>query len=166
MDEPIVLYKLTTIYDEHEDRLVLLGEVSQGVVIRCWLTRRLLGRVVTMIRSWLEQHSSEKRLLTALTGWEAAPVARKGKSAAREVTWQVKGEWLLKSVDLHYSQQHAMLVFRGMNDEAASIRFSASQMRQWLVILRRVCVGAEWGVAWPKWTETKDAVPPERVVWN
>ena len=41
-----VLQRVTTAYLENEDRLRLTGELADGDTVVCWLTQRLLNRLV------------------------------------------------------------------------------------------------------------------------
>ena len=52
------LQRITTEYDEHEDRLRLSGELSDGSSVLLWLTQRLLYRILPHLTQWLGQHDA------------------------------------------------------------------------------------------------------------
>ena len=53
--EPALLTRVTTQYDQDQDRIRLAGETTAGQVQQLWLTQRLLLRLLPGLWQWLQQ---------------------------------------------------------------------------------------------------------------
>ena len=51
----MLIQRMTTRYIPFEDRICLLAETDRGVMVRLWLTRRLLGGLLPPVFRWLEK---------------------------------------------------------------------------------------------------------------
>jgi hypothetical protein len=153
------LQRITTEYDEVEDRIRLSGDVEGGAPVVIWLTQRLLLRIVPMLLRWLEGQHGEARAdmgHAALLHGFAQEAARAGLMPQAPVRAQ-EGSlvWLVRSVNVVQSNETLGLTFRGADALAqrhAGLTLSATQLRQWLAILHDIWRKAEWAPdVWPVW---------------
>lgn len=160
----IALQKITTVYVDKEDRIRLTGALQNGDTIVIWLTLRMLQLLVPSLANWLQRsdtvagaaHGAEKdvqsfRQQAAKASIEKQlPVAATGQS----LTWVAVG------VDYRSNNTQIHLVFKGQNNEAASLDLPLEACRQWLSILFDAYKLAAWPMtAWPDWIS--ESVAPQ-----
>ncbi|MFO1082017.1 MAG: hypothetical protein U1E23_15475 [Reyranellaceae bacterium] len=162
------LKRLSSDYEQHEDRIRLIGESESGETVVMWITQRLLGRVVTALLQILEKESPEAaqaaggREIVQSFAQEAAVAGLKRQEpvAAQQST----PTWLVHTVDVTPAAPHVALAFRSRQGEAAAVRFHMTELRQWLAILHSVWVGAHWPAAlWPGWIASGTASSDETI---
>ncbi len=151
-NEMIELQRITTGYDEIEDRICLSGEDESGRTLAIWLPRRLLDRLVPHLVLWLEGRQVDYRhaefgLSCAL---HEARARLTPQPPVRPDT--CPQNWLARSIDLQPDSEHVALVFRGPGEASARIGFAPEHLMQWLDILRQMYAQAEWPqTPWPAW---------------
>jgi len=176
------LQRLTTEYIPGEDRIRLAGELAPEQPVVVWLTQRLLYRLLPALLQWLDEQV-EKSPIVASQPVSANPAGRDGikdflqesaqNSAQQAVTPQApvragtdSPSWVAHAVDMTLLPQAMRLTVRGegvqLNDAAAERMLHWSMnpqaLRQWLGILQRVTLKAEWPQdIWPAWMQTKPA---------
>lgn len=163
------LLRMTTAFVPQEDRLRLEGEVAGGGVVVLWLTQRLLNRLVPHLCAWLQRPRPASEAVLAgrlvpdgdhLALPNILPVGK--SSAAMQVqadeplqNWCCPrnwGSWLVTEVDIVQTEQVLVLSFRAPERPAAGIELQPQPLRQWLEILLRYCLVAEWTLqVWPSW---------------
>jgi len=158
-----VLERVTTEFVAAEDRLRLAGVSAEGRVV-LWLTRRLLERLLPALFAWLE-------------GTGPAADGAAGAMGAAPALWEFQQQWaqsaalaalqagppvpadaadavgLVTTVSVASSAAALSLTFM---DEAqgleAVLPMSAANLRQWLQVVWRQYVRAEWPLElWPAW---------------
>lgn len=146
------LERLTTTYDEAEDRIRVLGEVAQGEPQLIWLTRRLLDRLLPVLCQLLEKTAPAR---------VDAPVWQEFAQAAARADLQpqapvqgagTQGGWVALAVDLNHDDTLIALNIRGGQGESAELTLEYKVMRQWLNVVSDLYLKAEWALdAWPGW---------------
>ena len=171
----IKLQRLTTEYDCIEDRVKISGETRGDGPIVLWLTNRLATRTVPQLLRWLENQAAP--IAGSSSTLPASPAARRelqnfAQAAAvaelkqREPVVATAGasSWIVKAIDISATRSRIGMTFRGDRDQAASVSFDATALRQWLSILHRAWSAAQWPpLVWPDWVERATA-PPHDVV--
>lgn len=161
------LQKLTTLYVNEEDRIRVTGCLDNGASAVLWLTQRLLHRLIPTLVGWLETPSvtpagpsdviqSFKQQAATQAGPNLAPVEASSQSE----------EWVVTSVDYTTSPTHIQLTFRGTSGQNVSLTLSPEAMRQWLDIVHKAHIQAEWPRdKWPAWiSSTAPGAPDQAVV--
>ena len=73
--------------------------------------------------------------------------------------------WLTRSIDVAATEAHLTLTFHGPEDQSATIRFNATQLRQWLSILHGRWMKTAWSpLVWPDWIKREESAPQDIVV--
>jgi hypothetical protein len=151
------LKRLTTEYIESEDRIKIIGESGNPEPVVIWMTCRLASRVIPAFLGWLDKQAPPSSISSAgqaevlqSFAQEAAVAALKPEKPV-SVSTEVSS-WLLNAVDVAATRTHMTVTFRDQGDRSASVRFDSTQLRQWLSILHRLWLKAEWPtLVWPKW---------------
>jgi len=161
------LSRVTTQYDQAEDRFRLLGSVSEEGTLDLWITQRLFVRIVRVLLEWLELQAPELRdsdsddpqvkssLLNFAQQDASANIVRSPPVKAAPATQKV----LVSELDIRKTEDHVILVFKVSPEEEAEIPFDVVQLRQWLSIVYGQWLKAEWPQAvWPDWIKDGAAV--------
>jgi len=157
------LKRLTTEYDQTEDRIRLTGEADNGQPLVIWMTNRLARRVVPKIVDWLDKDGSPAGVppsvkANALQSF-AQEAAVAGLNPQKPVSASADARsWLTRSIDIAATGRNMTLTFHGPPDQSATVRFGETQLRQWLSILHRGWMKAEWSpLVWPSWIKREDS---------
>lgn len=153
-----VLQRVTTEFVEAEDRLRLAGATADGQVV-LWLTRRLLERLLPALLKWLEgaapavSASPSVREFQQQWAQASAMAALQPVAAVAVATDAVVLSGLVTSVRVAVSASAVSLTLK---DEAqgleAVLPMTAANLRQWLQVVLRQYVRAEWPLElWPAW---------------
>ena len=156
------LSRVTTQYDNAQDRFRLLGDASDDETLELWLTQRLFMRILQVLFAWLEENDksetvSGSRPEDPQVKSSLQNFAQQSASAAMEKTEPVKAQsetrsYLLDEVDIRKSDTHIDLVFKLPQGEIAELLFDTTQLRQWLNIVLKQWIAAEWPIGiWPDW---------------
>ncbi len=154
------LDRVTTQYDNAQDRFRVLGSTPEGDTLELWITQRLFIRLIRVLIEWLEANSD--------VGTASRPQDPQVKSSVQNFAQQTAGanmpatppveakvetrSYLLGEVDVRKGDQHVELVFKLPEDELAEVPFDSTQLRQWLNIIHTQWLTAEWpAAAWPDW---------------
>jgi hypothetical protein len=158
------LQKITTTYSEHEDRLRLAGQPEAGgASVVLWLTQRLANRLVRVLTQWLDKETQGQTPggRTAFASdlrnaWAQEAAARQLAPAPPVAVAPDSPPQLVVSVDLSREGERYRVVFRGAatDEDPPSVRFSNTELRQWLGIVHGLYVAADWPLAaWPEWID-------------
>jgi hypothetical protein len=166
----INLKRLTTNYVESEDRIRIAAESEDGEAVVLWITHRLARRAVPGIVHWLDTNvspsgvpDSDKGNVLQSFAQEAAVA---GLKSVEPVTTPPKAQtWLTQSLEIKATKNSMTLTFRGPQDQSAAVRFGATELRQWLSILHRCWLEAEWSpVVWPDWIKRENPTQQQIVL--
>jgi hypothetical protein len=146
------LQRITTEYIDLEDRIRLSGEAENAELVVIWLHQRLLKRLLPVLLQWLERQTIETPRAEALQSF-AQQAALSELSPQEPIQPNTDSTtWLAMSVDITSSEQMVSLVFRGSDQQSASLILAAQPLRQWLGIVYETYVKAEWALdVWPAW---------------
>ena len=161
------IQRVTVAYLELEDRIRLTGETKDGKIIGLWLTQRLMLRLLPHMFAWLEQQtptisttspensSQASTMIQSFAQQEARQVLKKQPSAPVPLT-EKTSLLLVKTLDLTSRNGKLTITFGLADGSKTRLRLSASQLRQWLTIVNRNWMKANWPrTPWPIWMEDK-----------
>ncbi len=148
------LLRVTTEYQEVEDRLRLSGELPDGSTIVLWLTQRLVGRLVPHLCGWLEKQTKAGAPVDLVQGFAQQAALASLESQPRVEAGSGSQTWLVQSIDLTAGEGFLVLVFKPDPQGAAVTRLTlqVQPLRQWLGIVLSQFRRAGWPLAvWPDW---------------
>jgi len=158
--KPVALQKITVTYSPEEDRLRLTAAAGEQQTVVYWITRRMLGVLLTPMFKWLEgragqglgetnetvQRSKEARLAMAQSKAQASMTNETPVAASPNST-----NHLLSSVDVK-TEPNRFLLLLPVEDAKGVIPFEQESLLQWLNILHRIASQADWQLTqWPTW---------------
>lgn len=162
-----LLHRITTDYDEAEDRIKLVGQYRPDKLAVIWLTQRLLRRLVPVLLERLQTAQPVGQSIAASVVQEfAQQAARAQMQPLPSLQAPADAEaWLVKSIDIGNRQNGLQLVFKGANGEQATLKLEGQFLRHWLNILYDVCRKAGWPLnIWPDWMRESSQAPKKQVV--
>ncbi|WP_024298609.1 hypothetical protein [Methylomicrobium lacus] len=163
-----LLKRITTDYDEAEDRIKLVGEYQSGNLGVIWLTQRLLSRLLPVILDRLQKAMGDIHQVGQV-GSVVQEFAQQAARAQMPPLPPLKPEpdaqaWLVKSIDIASVSNGIRLTFKGPGFEQAILKLEGQFLRQWLNILYDINRKAGWPVTiWPDWIR-ESARPSEQQV--
>ena len=164
------LKRLSTEYAESEDRIRITGETQDAEPVVIWLTNRLASRAVPAIWRWLDKDASAPSAAPSGKGDLLQSFAQEAAVAGLKPEKPVTNSdgapnWLTQTIDVAANNIHITLTFRGQLDQSASVRFDATQLRQWLAILHLAWSKAQWSpLVWPDWIKRESSAQQQIVL--
>jgi len=166
----INLTRLTTEYDEREDRIRIVGETKDAESIVIWMTHRLVSGAVPLMLRWLDEKQppsanapSERREVLQSFNQDAAVAGLKPQKPVAPSANASK--WLTQAMDVAATHSHLILTFRGQEGESALVRLDATRLRQWLSILHLAWAKAQWSpLVWPDWIKPENTTQQQIVL--
>jgi len=156
-----VIQKITQRYDPEQDRIALTTQNTKGQVMLLWLTQRLANRLAGALVRWLDEElktTAPGRSMFTLHAWEQSAARAQMKPGRPVDPAAARSEALVDAVDLTRGPTGYTLTFKWGSADAARLTLTATELRQWLIILHGLFDTAEWSKhAWPEWF----AVSPE-----
>ena len=162
------LERITTNYDEQEDRITLAGLTDKGQTVVLWLTMRLASRLIKHCLGLLEKDNS---------GSGEVPKAKKDsresiqnfvqKSAEEQTTQETAVEitrnspkHLIVAIDIKSVGTGVTLGFKEQFNTCYEIFLDSQQLRQWLGMLHTIWPKTEWPTEiWPDWMVVDNSLP-------
>ena len=153
-----IIQRLTTEFDFSEDRFKLDALLNSGSTITLWLTQRLFLRLLDRCFSWLQKQKIE--LLESTT--EVKIHDRQSQFLQESDLNELKQEeavisavsapnFVIQELDIKFESDRISLIFKENNDYYGLV-FNCQQLRQWLHIVHKKWVNAEWPISiWPSW---------------
>lgn len=156
----LIFERITTDYNETEDRLQLSGEASSGDHTVIWVTQRLLQRLVPVLLQWLERKNDGSGYSEVLHAF-AQTAAREELVAQPPVRPGDSNDvWLVRSIDITQAEHAVTLTFIGAPAQKALLTLEEKFLRQWLSIVYETSLRAEWPTTiWPEWVRESSAAP-------
>ena len=158
------LQRITTEYEEIEDRFKLTAMSERGDKMSFWMTQRLLTRLSKACIDWIENQSpdiAKKAANTESRDTALGLVQQSAKNQIREerrvVAESNSPNILVKEVDLKFAEEGIELIFK-KETERFVLALNTHHLRQWLAIIYSLWHKAEWPDShWPQWINTEDA---------
>lgn len=151
-----ILQKITTTYEEEEDRLRLAGEDAAGEAVVLWLTQRLANRLVPALAAWLDEENAAGDEWSRQTCHSWAQTAARAQLSGSDAV-RAGGhtpQRLVAAIDLNRGPERYGLAFKGQDEATATLNLTATELRQWLAILHQAFLKAGWPrPGWPEWLE-------------
>ena len=154
------LLRITTRYNEIEDRIRIDADSNEEKAITLWFTQRLLIRLA---KNCLEFLSSKPPELKKLSSGDRKAQEEFQSLLQQSAERKTQGEdavkvcddspiLFVKAIDVKHSGEEVVLVFRETTENQAMIAMSLEQLGQWLSILSQIWQQAEWPMEiWPNW---------------
>lgn len=156
------LQRITTEYDEREDRIRVSGELADGRTVVLWLTQRLLNRLVPHLTAWLARQVAPASSIPSVQAIHQDIVQSFAQQAARAQlapeppvrASSPMASWRVDSVDIAQGEDAVALTFKGEAGEQVLVTLSAQPLRQWLGIVYEQILRGQWPTtAWPAWMQ-------------
>ena len=151
---PTLLQRLTTVYIPTEDRIRISAEDNKGRVVVLWLTQRLLKRLVPALVEWHEErmgNSIGADVRQSFAQISAVSCLAPQPPVDSEASIDAGA---IESIDIKRGVDGVRLVFKTCRFEPAEVALGELMLRQWLDIVYRICVMAEWtSIPWPSWLQ-------------
>ena len=148
------LIKLTTKYNDKEDRIEMIGETSQNDYVVFSLTQRLLLRLLPHLFAWLKTHDN---------AWEAnfsnhnAQFNEGLDAEVKPANIASTPHWLAEEVDVTSEVGYLSLRFRSSHGDQALLGLTEPELKQWLEILRSLWNISEWhSTVWQQYPVDSD----------
>lgn len=161
VNQAITLQKITVTYSLEEDRLRLTADAGNEQTVVYWITRRMLGVLLTPMFKWLEQSaeksSSNDQLISERSREARLAMAQSSAQAKMQSETPVNAqpdsqEHLLTSVDVKTEATRFFVLFPLSEQQKGLIPFEQESLLQWLDILHRIVGHAGWQLPqWPNW---------------
>ena len=160
------LQRFTTDYDEHEDRIKLIGEDQSETPVLLWLTQRLLMRLLPVLLERVHKSVDEAPQIRSVMHEFAQQAARAQMPSLPAVEAKEDSQsWLIQSIDVKQTAQGLQLALKGKNDDCAILKLEGQFLRQWLNILYDINRKAGWPMTiWPEWIQGSTPKTPAHVV--
>jgi len=169
----VLIDKITTQYNENEDRFSVAALASNKSSVTLWFSQRMLRRLIPPILEWLDERNNassqldmkSKALMNDFASQKATndlveeepavqtkPISQKAKSTI--------SSFLIFTIDIKHSDSVMELTLKDANDNAVGLRLTKLHARQWLMILQSQWLKSEWPMSiWPDWlTQSSDPV--------
>ncbi|WP_191602253.1 hypothetical protein [Marinomonas algicola] len=174
-----VIDRVTSKYDEVQDRMLFVCAMNDESVTSIWMTQRLLTRFVPILLNWLQEqmdvsdkvqaeafHSlAQTRAQVAMkeNSPVIAPTKRDEEEVQRNTPVIVSGradEWLATTITLSKRPQELVLKISEADEvNAVVLPLPVAALRQWLCALQLLTKRSEWAVEWPTWLATEESAP-------
>ena len=147
------IQRITTRYDEQEDRFRLDALLSESDTISFWLTQRLLIRIIQHCLKTSREQSGDafENQQLSQTNHNHSP-EKYAKEPEVEETVVVKSDtpsFVIQEVDINSGPAGVVLIFKETKC-SYSLALDHSQLRQWLQIVYNLWLEAEWLISvWP-----------------
>ena len=168
------LEKITTEYNEVEDRVRISALTSDDSIITLWASRRMLMMLIPPVCDWFDETKSassrmdgeSKKLMNDFAQSHAkvelkpeSPVNPRN-SESQKTTAPIYS-WLVHEIDIKRSDQIMELYFKSAGQIIAKLVLTKLAARQRLLILHSQWIKSEWLMnVWPEWfTESSTPAP-------
>lgn len=144
------LLRLTSEYCPLEDRLRLVGENKEGARMTLWLTRRLMDQLIKQAMIGSASIPVDRLHRDALMAFPPLTTSRENSSSHGPVRIMSAPSFLIDSIELATSEAAVRLIFQSASVGVAMICFDPATWWQWLAILYRAYLAADWPLTiWP-----------------
>lgn len=184
----INLTRMTAEYVDHEDRIALIGDGGSDGIVRLWLVRPLIAKLVPALTDVVkprhddpgyvkvidtfrqaaaeQQHTPQppvNYVSTKAPQVQSAPIGAPPRDVRAEAAMRLvvkdSNEWLVREMKVRVLETGFALLFVAEDERTVSCGFSEDLLRQWLGILRKVCLKAGWvSPDWPEWMQENQPV--------
>lgn len=162
------LQRFTTDYDEHEDRIKLVGECQSEKHVLLWMTQRLMLRLIPVMLERVHKSIGveETPQLRSVMQEFAQQAARTQMPSVPAVQAKEDSQsWLIQSIDVTPTPQGLHLALKGVNEDCAIVQLEGQFLRQWLNILYDISRKAGWSLnIWPDWIQDSTSAATANVV--
>lgn len=158
-----ILQRVTSVFVPSEDRIRMAGETEDGRAAVVWLTRRMMGVLLPVLFKQLDDQFASSTPEHRQLMQEVAQHAASDSLEASEPVL-VAGDidvLLATTVEVTRAELGVILTFHNESDTSFSLPLASEVLRQWLQILYRADVQADWRLPqWPAWlTGESDTAP-------
>ncbi|MFL2873138.1 MAG: hypothetical protein ACJZ8M_07360 [Pseudohongiellaceae bacterium] len=154
------LKRITTEYNEREDRIRLAGITDDNQTIALWLTMRLVSRLVSHCLNLLEKSTPEATKVSTADEQSRKSIQNFVQQSAEQQLVEEAAvkvtknspKYLAAEIDVKSDHAGVTIIFKGEFSSNYSIYLNNQQLRQWLGMLHMIWQKTEWStLIWPDW---------------
>lgn len=163
----IEISRITTVYDEVEDRVSLTGQGPADEIYRGWLTRRLFDILLERLFEILGAADADgySSVINEFAQNSAEADLKPSPPVTPGAGDQEIGPFLITEIDIADLDGTIKLGFRHNAEEGASLALAHRDLRKWLAIVRNAYTKAGWPMRnWPDWMTDRPSASAERPV--
>ena len=162
------LERITTDYDEQEDRITLAGLTDKGQTVVLWLTMRLASRLIKHCLGVLEKDDPELGEISRVNKHSNESIQNFVQKSAEQQTAeetavkvaQNSPKYLVVEIDIKGVGTGVTLTFKEQLSTCYEIFLNSQQVRQWLGMLHTIWQKSEWPTEiWPDWMVGDNSQP-------
>ena len=159
------LQRITTEYEEIEDRFKLTAVSERGHTMSFWLTRRLLMSLSKACINWIENQSPDiakkatnPQSRDSAQGYAQQSAKEQLREQERVVAEATSPSLLVKEIDVKFAKDGIEIIFKE-ELESFILALNTRHLRQWLAIVYTLWKKATWSDShWPRWIATEEAI--------
>ena len=170
----LLLNKITTQYNELEDRIELAGDSENNPPLTLWLSQRILLRLLPPIIDWAEKVTVGERNLTETDSSLVQDFAQQHANENLKPQLPVGSsnnddqkavpppslESLVHEINITKSSSFIQLTLKSKRIDNALLQLNNIQIRQWLAIIYLQWIKADWkDFGWPLWIKAPNEKP-------
>lgn len=168
-----LLKKITTRYDQSEDRFRITTLAEDESVRSLWITQRLLLRLIPTVLSWLDGiktsnpqiDTQSQRFMNDFARQEAladlkpeTPVSEESLGNPSYST--PSNKTLVHEITISYSDDSISLAFKDKENLCSKLDLTKKTARQWVLIIHSQWLLSGWTASvWPDWLNSPISKP-------
>ena len=154
------LKRITTEYNEREDRIRLAGFTDNNQTVSLWLTMRLMSRLINHCIKLLEKNTPETIEIPPANEQSRKSIQNFVQQSAEQQLVEETAvkvtknspKYLAAEIDVKSDHAGVTIIFKGEFSSNYSVYLNNQQLRQWLGMLHMIWQKAEWStLIWPDW---------------
>lgn len=162
------LERITTDYDEQEDRITIAGLTDKGQTVVLWITMRLASRLIKHCLGVLEKDDPGSGEISRVNKHSNESIQNFVQKSAEEQTepetavevTRNSPKHLIIEIDIKSVGTGVTLAFKAQFNNCYEIFLNSQQLRQWLGMLHTIWQKTEWPTEiWPDWMVVDNSQP-------
>ena len=157
------LKRITTDYNEQEDRITLAGLTDKDQTVVLWLTMRLARRLIKHCLNLLDKDSSQPGDVSSTNENSRKSLQNFVQKSAEQQTTEEPAvkvtrnspKFLVIEIDIKPVGNGVTLNFKEQFSDRYEVFLNIQQLRQWLGMLHTIWQKTDWPTnVWPDWMKT------------
>ena len=160
------LKRITTDYNEQEDRITLAGLTDKDQTVVLWLTMRLARRLIKHCLNLLDKDSSQPGDVSSTNENSRKSLQNFVQKSAEQQTTEEPAvkvtrnspKFLVIEIDIKPVVNGVTLNFKEQFSDRYEVFLNIQQLRQWLGMLHTIWQKTDWPTnVWPDWMKTDNS---------
>ena len=160
------LKRITTDYNEQEDRITLAGLTDKDQTVVLWLTMRLARRLIKHCLNLLDKDSSQPGEVSSTNKNSRKSLQNFAQKSAEQQTTEEQAvkvtpnspKFLVIEIDIKHVGNGVTLNFKEQFSDCFEVFLNIQQLRQWLGMLHIIWQKTDWPTnVWPDWMKTDNS---------